>query len=38
MAESLASHVLGTISPARFEHSEFHTCRSRPLAASMTAT
>src|SRR5436309_11104334 len=38
MAESLALHVLGTRSPARLEHSEFHTCRSRPPAPSMTAT
>src|SRR5581483_1910178 len=38
IAESLASHVLGTSRPLRFEHSEFHTCSSVPFAPSMTAT
>src|SRR5579862_858090 len=38
MAESLAPQDGGSISPFRFEHSEFQTCRSLPLAPSMIAT
>ena len=38
MAESLAGQVEGTISPVRFEQSEFQTWSSFPLAASITAT
>src|SRR5439155_17042679 len=38
IAESLSGQVLGTSSPARSEQSEFQTCSSLPLAASITAT
>src|SRR5437763_2983732 len=38
IAESLASQVLGTSNPVRFEHSEFQTCSSLPLAPPMRAT